>query len=117
MVNWYFQSGVTQFLVERSAYASWNALLDSTWKITCWKIKCFTATHLAYTGQNSLQQYIFDYLSSIFAQNARELKADIPAEEAAKIGQFFCRRDDGRADSLGVRRDEEQHPHQAGGIR
>lgn len=32
---------------------------------------------------------MFDYLCSIFAQNARELKADIPAEEAAKIGQFF----------------------------
>ena len=29
LVNWYFQSGVTQFLVERSAYASWNALLEA----------------------------------------------------------------------------------------
>ncbi len=51
--------------------------------------KVFYCNALAYNGQNSLQQYMFDYLCSIFAQNARELKADIPAEEAAKIGQFF----------------------------
>ena len=27
LVNWYFQSGITRFLVELSAYSSWNALL------------------------------------------------------------------------------------------
>ena len=27
LVNWYFQSGITQFLVERGAYTSWDSLL------------------------------------------------------------------------------------------
>ena len=27
LVNWYFQSGITRFLVELSAYSNWNALL------------------------------------------------------------------------------------------
>ena len=88
LVNWYFQSGITQFLVERSAYSSWDSLLTAL-KAYFLENKVFYCNALAYNGQNSLQQYMFDYLCSIFAQNARELKADIPAEEAAKIGQFF----------------------------
>ena len=69
LVNWYFQSGVTQFLVERSAYASWNALLEAV-EDCLLENKVFYCNALAYTGQNSLQQYIFDYLSSIFMQRA-----------------------------------------------
>ena len=88
LVNWYFQSGITQFLVERSAYSSWDSLLTAL-KAYFLENKVFYCNALAYNGQNSLQQYMFDYLCSIFAQNARELKADIPAEEATKIGQFF----------------------------
>ena len=88
LVNWYFQSGITRFLVELSAYSSWNALLAAL-ETYFLENKVFYCNALAYNGQNSLQQYMFDYLCSIFAQNARELKADIPAEEAAKIGQFF----------------------------
>ena len=29
LVNWYFQNGITGFLVERSAYSSWDAMLDA----------------------------------------------------------------------------------------
>ena len=75
LVNWYFQSGVTQFLVERSAYASWNALLEAVEDYLL-ENKVFYCNALAYTGQNSLQQYIFDYLSSIFMQRAKELRPD-----------------------------------------
>lgn len=75
-------------MVERSAYSSWDSLLTAL-KAYFLENKVFYCNALAYNGQNSLQQYMFDYLCSIFAQNARELKADIPAEEATKIGQFF----------------------------
>lgn len=75
-------------MVERSAYSSWDSLLTAL-EAYFLENKVFYCNALAYNGQNSLQQYMFDYLCSIFAQNARELKADIPAEEAAKIGQFF----------------------------
>ena len=33
---------------------------------------------------------MFDYLRSIFEQNARELNPDANAEETRKIGQFFA---------------------------
>ena len=89
LVNWYFQSGITQFLVERSAYSSWGTLLTAL-ETYFLENKVFYCNALAYNGQNSLQQYMFDYLRSIFEQNARELNPDANAEETRKIGQFFA---------------------------
>ena len=89
LVNWYFQSGITRFLVELSAYSSWNALLAAL-ETYFLENKVFYCNALAYNGQNSLQQYMFDYLRSIFEQNARELNPDASAEEIRKIGQFFA---------------------------
>ena len=88
LVNWYFQSGITQFLVERGAYTSWDSLLAAI-KDYFWENKVFYCNALAYNGQNSLQKYMFDYLCSIFEQNARELNPDISASETCAIGQFF----------------------------
>ena len=89
LVNWYFQSGITRFLVELSAYSSWNALLAAL-ETYFLENKVFYCNALAYNGQNSLQQYMFDYLRSIFEQNVRELSPDASAEETRKIGQFFA---------------------------
>ena len=88
LVNWYFQSGITQFLVERGAYTSWDSLLAAI-KDYFLENKVFYCNALAYNGQNSLQKYMFDYLCSIFEQNARELNPDISASETRAIGQFF----------------------------
>ena len=89
LVNWYFQSGITRFLVELSAYSSWNALLAAL-ETYFLENKVFYCNALAYNGQNSLQQYMFDYLRSIFEQNVRELSPDASAEDTRKIGQFFA---------------------------
>lgn len=43
LVNWYFQSGITQFLVERGAYTSWDSLLAAI-KDYFGKTRCSTAT-------------------------------------------------------------------------
>ena len=75
LVNWYFQSGITRFLVELSAYSSWNALLAAL-ETYFLENKVFYCNALSYNGQNSLQQYMFDYLRSIFEQNVRELSPD-----------------------------------------
>lgn len=88
LVNWYFQSGITQFLVERGAYTGWDSLLAAI-KDYFLENKVFYCNALAYNGQNSLQKYMFDYLCSIFEQNARELNPDISASETCAIGQFF----------------------------
>lgn len=88
LVNWYFQSGITQFLVERGAYTSWDSLLAAI-RDYFLENKVFYCNALAYNGQNSLQKYMFDYLCSIFEPNARELNPDISASETCAIGQFF----------------------------
>ena len=108
LVNWYFQSGVTQFLVERSAYASWNALLEAV-EVYLLENKVFYCNALAYTGQNSLQQYIFDYLSSIFMQRAKELRPGIGTDRKPVGGPFFCRCPDGHFAAVGAGRHEDQH--------
>ena len=110
LVNWYFQSGITRFLVELSAYSSWNALLAAL-ETYFQENKVFYCNALP-TRQNSLQQYMFDYLRSIFEQNARELNPDASAEETRKIGAVLCRCDDGYPDPVGAQRHEEQRPVQ-----
>ena len=75
--------------MELSAYSNWNALLAAL-ETYFLENKVFYCNALAYNGQNSLQQYMFDYLRSIFEQNARELNPDANAEETRKIGQFFA---------------------------
>ena len=72
LVNWYFQSGITRFLVELSAYSSWNALLAAL-ETYFLENKVFYCNALAYNGQN-----------------VRELSPDASAEDTRKIGQFFA---------------------------
>lgn len=89
LVNWYFQSGVTQFLVERSAYSSWDALLKAIEDYFL-ENKTFYCNALAYNGQNSLQQYMFEYLCSIFMQNYKELNPSVTKDENRLVGRFFA---------------------------
>ena len=103
LVNWYFQSGITQFLVERGAYTSWDSLLAAI-KDYFFENKVFYCNALAYNGQNSLQKYMFDYLCSIFEQNARELNPDM------RHRPVFFRRADGDPDSVGAWRHAHQRP-------
>ena len=56
LVNWYFQSGATQFLVTRGHYASWSTLLTDLEEYLL-QNKTFYVNALAYTGQNCLQEY------------------------------------------------------------
>ena len=98
---------MTQFLVERSAYASWNALLEAVEDYLL-ENKVFYCNALAYTGQNSLQQYIFDYLSSIFMQRAKELRPGIGADENLLAGRFLPV-PDGHFAAVGAGRHEDQH--------
>ena len=57
LVNWYFQSGATQFLVTRGHYASWSTLLTDLEEYLL-QNKTFYVNALAYTGQKSIQHHI-----------------------------------------------------------
>ena len=50
-------------------------------------------------GQNSLQQYMFDYLRSIFEQNVRELTPRCQRRGYPQDRAVLCRCDDGYPDS------------------
>ena len=83
LVNWYFQSGATQFLVTRGHYASWSTLLTDLEEYLL-QNKTFYVNALAYTGQNCLQEYVFHYLSEMFGQRNR---ARLPVYRQLFIGR------------------------------
>lgn len=108
LVNWYFQSGDDPIFGGTLGYASWNALLEAVEDYLL-ENKVFYCNALAYTGQNSLQQYIFDYLSSIFMQRAKELRPGIGADENLLVAVFFAGCPDGHFAAVGAGRHEDQH--------
>ena len=89
LVNWYFQNGITGFLVERSAYSSWDAMLDAIVDYLE-QNKVFYCNALAYNGQNSLQEYVFEYLCSIFRQRAKEMMPTATPDQCLNVGRFYA---------------------------
>ena len=71
LVNWYFQSGITRFLVERSAYSSWDSLLAALKRIS-WKIEFSTATHWPTTARTVCSSIC----SSISARSLRRTRGN-----------------------------------------
>ena len=57
LVTWYFQTGITPFLFEHTKYGSWQSLLIGLEEYFR-QNKVFYKNALAYTGQNSLMEYI-----------------------------------------------------------
>ena len=89
LVNWYFQNGITSFLVERSAYSSWDAMLDAIVDYLE-QNKVFYCHALAYNGQNSLQEYAFADLCSIFRQRAKEMMPTATPDQCLNVGRFYA---------------------------
>ena len=103
LVNWYFQNGITGFLVERSAYSSWEAMLDAIVDYLE-QNRVFYCNALAYNGQNSLQEYVFEYLCSIFRQRAKEMMPNATPDQYLNVGRFYA-----GADPVGAGRYENTH--------
>lgn len=89
LVNWYFQSGATKFLVARASISDWASMLEAIEEYFR-QDKVFFTRALEYNGQNSLQEYIFDFVCSIFVQRARELEPTLNQDELAIVGRFFA---------------------------
>lgn len=88
LVNWYFQSGATQFLVTRGHYASWSTLLTDLEEYLL-QNKTFYVNALAYTGQNCLQEYVFHYLSEMFGQRLLSLVPSATERDCQFTGNFL----------------------------
>lgn len=89
LVNWYFQSGITQFLVEHGHYSNWPELL---WDMESYfrENKVFYTNALAYTGQNCLMDYIFHFASDLFAQRMALSNPRASEREQRFAGDFLA---------------------------
>lgn len=89
LVNWYFQNGATHFLVEHSRHGDWRSLLLGLEEYFR-ENKVFYRNALEYTGQNSLQEYIFTFLKEFFMQRLLEHSSSIDLDEANFATTFMA---------------------------
>lgn len=89
LVNWYFQIGATHFLVEQSCYSNWQAVLSGI-EGYFQENKAFYTNALQYTGQNSLQEYIYNFIKTFLAQRLSERCPGIDDAETRFIVNFIA---------------------------
>ena len=89
LVTWYFQTGVTPFLFEHTKYGSWQDILLGLEEYFR-QNKVFYQNALAYTGQNSLSEYIYDFMQKYYRQRLSECRPDMRAEELEFLSQFLA---------------------------
>jgi probable dihydroxyacetone kinase regulator len=71
LVNWYFQTSMTRFFANQPSYSDWKAILDNL-EAYLHENRVFYVNALNYTGQNSLQEYIYSFISAISAQRIEQ---------------------------------------------
>ena len=89
LVTWYFQTGVTHFLFEHTKYGSWQDILLGLEEYFR-QNKVFYQNALAYTGQNSLSEYIYDFMQKYNRQRLSECRPDMRADELEFLSQFLA---------------------------
>ena len=89
LVNWYFQTGVTRFLMDRSAYTDFETLLTALEEYFR-ENRTFYMNALQYYGQNSLHDYIFDFLTSLYIQRARDVLQENDPATLNLLGHFLA---------------------------
>lgn len=88
LVTWYFQTGVTPFLFEHTKYGSWQDLLLGLEEYFR-QNKVFYRNALAYSGQNSLTEYIYDFMQKYYRQRLSECRPTMPEEQLVFLSRFF----------------------------
>jgi len=89
LVNWYFQSGATQFMVERGHYANWSALLNDLEEYFL-QNKAFYTNAMSYQGQNNLREYIYHFLCEMFSERLGTLVPSSTATDRQFAGSFLA---------------------------
>lgn len=89
LVTWYFQTGVTPFLFEHTQYGSWQDILLGL-EAYFRQNKVFYQNALAYTGQNSLLEYIYDFMQKYYQQRLSECRPEMNAEALEFLSQFLA---------------------------
>lgn len=89
LVNRYFQMDATHFLVERSNCSSWQSVLTGI-EGYFRENKAFYRSALQYTGQNSLQEYIYNFIKNFLSQRLREHYPGMAKAETQFIVDFIA---------------------------
>lgn len=88
LVTWYFQTGVTPFLLEHTKYGSWQDLLLGLEEYFR-QNKVFYRNALAYSGQNSLAEYIYDFMQKYYRQRLSECRPEMPEDQLVFLSRFL----------------------------
>jgi probable dihydroxyacetone kinase regulator len=93
LVNWIFQTESTRFFAERATAENWSTALESI-EDYLKENKEFYCNALSYSGQNSLQSYLFDMISDLVVQQVHSLEQPeyrtLSKEELRFIGDFVA---------------------------
>lgn len=89
LVTWYFQTGVTPFLFEHTKYGSWQDILLGLEQYFR-QNKVFYQNALAYNGQNSLSEYIYDFMQKYYCQILSECRPNMQSDELEFLSQFMA---------------------------
>lgn len=93
LVNWIFQTESTRFFAEHITSENWASSLECI-EDYLQQNREFYCNALAYTGQNSLQEYMFDTICSQVAERVHEIEIpelrDLTADERQFIGEFVA---------------------------
>lgn len=89
LVTWYFQTGVTPFLFEHTKYGNWQDMLLGL-EAYFRQNKVFYQNALAYTGQNSLFEYIYDFMQKYYQQRLSECRPEMNTGALEFLSQFLA---------------------------
>ena len=93
LVNWIFQSESARFFDERVTRENWNSSLESL-EAYFSENREFYCNALNYTGQNSLQDYLFEMFSDLVVQQIQEMQQEAgprySQEELRFTGDFIA---------------------------
>lgn len=93
LVNWIFQSESARFFAERVTRENWSGWLESLESYFS-ENKDFYCNALDYTGQNSLQEYLFEMFRDVAVQQIQEMEMEegphFTKEEQQFTGEFVA---------------------------
>lgn len=89
LVNQYFQIDAAHFLVERSSGSSWKSVLAGI-EGYFRENKDFYSNALQYNGQNSLQEYIYNFIKTYLSRRLKECCPGMDKAETRFIVDFIA---------------------------
>ena len=89
LVNQYFQIDATHFLVERSSASNWQSVLAGMERYFRAN-KAFYSSALQYTGQNNLQDYIYNLIKTFLSRRLQEGCPGMDRAERRFIANFIA---------------------------